>query len=137
MERYLDAIKELNAALVQLINTAGEWNDTTSAMIRPTASLRELWDEICKLECLAADIQRSLQQGVMLDVDKCDLSRISQTIVAVSCLHGEARNSIFNSPCPISSTLNLESLERYFKDVRDCRAHLEAISSSVVGCVIP
>jgi hypothetical protein len=127
MELCLDVIKELNAALVQLTNTAEEWNSSTSAMSRLPASLRKLWDEICTLKCLAADIQRSLQQGVMLDVDKCDLSCINQAVDAVSCLLGEARNSIFNSPCPTPSALNPEGLERYFKDIRDCRAHIEAI----------
>jgi hypothetical protein len=55
------------------------------------------------------------------------LSCINQAVDAVSCLLGEARNSIFNSPCPTASALNPEGLERYFKDIRDCRAHIEAI----------
>jgi hypothetical protein len=129
MELCLDAIKELNAALVQLTNKAKEWNRSTSAMSRLPASLRKLWDEICTLKCLAADIQRSLQRGVMLDVDKCDLSCINQAVAAVSCLLGEACNSIWNSRCPTPSSLNPESLERYFKDIRDCRVHIEAILS--------
>jgi hypothetical protein len=133
MELCLDAIKELNAVLVQLTNTAKEWNGATSAIIRLPASLRELWDEICTLKCLAADIQQPLERGEMLDVDKCDLSCINQAVTAVSCLLGEARNSIFNSSCPAPSAPNPEALERYFKDIRDCRAHLEAILNPRLG----
>jgi hypothetical protein len=133
MEHYLDAIKELNAALLQLTNTAEEWNGATSAMIRLTAPLQKLWDEICTLKRLAADIQLSLQRGAMLNVDKRDLSCINQAVVAVSCLLSEARNSIFNSPCSTPSVPNLEGLERYFKDIQDCLTHLEAILSPRVG----